>query len=134
MDFMSLAKDLFSNQGSSETNNMMGALSKLIGEGDTLDIASLVKSMAGDSELGNIAASWLGNGENLPISADQVQSLFESEKLSSFASALGIDTDSALQTITQALPKLIDSSSSDGALLSMDSADDIMNIAKKFFS
>jgi uncharacterized protein YidB (DUF937 family) len=131
---MSLAKDLFNNQGSSETSNVMGALSKLIGEGEQMDMVSLVKSMAGNSELGAIAASWLGDGENLPISSEQVQSLFESEKLSGFASALGIDTDSALQTITQALPKLIDSSSEHGALLSMDSPEDIINIAKKFFS
>jgi uncharacterized protein YidB (DUF937 family) len=135
MDFMSLAKDLLNGQGGDDANNLMGAFSKLIGEGDTMDMGSLINSMtSGDSSLGEIASSWLGDGENLPISKEQISSLFGSSEISDFASKLGIDSDSAMQTITEALPNIIDSASSGGSLLSMDNMDDIMGMAKKFFS
>jgi uncharacterized protein YidB (DUF937 family) len=135
MDFMSLAKDLLNGQGGDDANNLMGAFSKLIGEGDSMDMGSLIKSMtSGDSSLGDIASSWLGDGENLPISKEQVGSLFGNSDISDFASKLGLDSDSAMQTITEALPKIIDSASSGGSLLSMDNMDDIMGMAKKFFS
>ncbi len=134
MDLMGMASDFLKGNATEGGADIMGALSQLIGEGDTLNLESLLESMGGASGLGDIAASWLGNGENLPISADQVSALFGSEKLSSFASSLGVDTDSAIEKITQVLPNLVDSSSPDGTLVSMDSIDDVMNLAKRFFS
>ncbi len=129
-----MASDLLKGTGSDSGSDVMGALSKLIGDGDSMNLQSLLENMGGASGLGDIAASWLGNGENLPISTEQISALFGSEKLSSFASALGVDGDSALETISNALPNLVDSSSPDGTLVSIDSIDDVMNIAKRFFS
>ncbi|MEA2110482.1 MAG: YidB family protein [Campylobacterota bacterium] len=135
MDFMSLAKDLLAGQGGEDANNMMGAFSKLIGEGESMDMDSLIGSMkSGDSALGDIASSWLGNGENLPISKEQVSSLFGSGDIADFASKLGLESDSAVQSISEMLPKLIDGASSDGSLLPMNSMEDIMGLAQKFFS
>ncbi len=134
MDLMGMASDFLKGNTTEGGADIMGALSQLIGEGESLNLESLLESMGGASGLGDIAASWLGNGENLPISAEQVSALFGSEKLSNFASSLGIDSDSAIETITQVLPNLVDSSSPDGTLVSMDSMDDVMNLAKRFFS
>ncbi len=134
MDLMGMASDFLKGNSVEGGSDVMGALSQLIGEGDSLNLESLLESMGGASGLGDIAASWLGSGENLPISAEQVSALFGSEKLSSFASSLGIDSDAAIDTITQVLPNLVDSSSPDGTLVSMDSMDDVMNLAKRFFS
>ena len=134
MDLMGMASDFLKGNATEGGSDVMGALSQLIGEGESLNLESLLESMGGASGLGDIAASWLGNGENLPISAEQVSALFGSEKLSSFASSLGVDSDSAIDTITQVLPNLVDSSSPDGSLVSMDSMDDVMNLAKRFFS
>ncbi len=134
MDLMGMASDFLKGNSVEGGSDVMSALSQLIGEGDSLNLESLLESMGGASGLGDIAASWLGSGENLPISAEQVSALFGSEKLSSFASSLGIDSDAAIDTITQVLPNLVDSSSPDGTLVSMDSMDDVMNLAKRFFS
>ncbi len=134
MDLMGMASDFLKGNATEGGSDVMGALSQLIGEGESLNLESLLESMGGASGLGDIAASWLGNGENLPISAEQVSALFGSEKLSSFASSLGVDSDAAIDTITQVLPNLVDSSSPDGSLVSMDSMDDVMNLAKRFFS
>ncbi len=134
MDLMGMASDFLKGNSVEGGSDVMGALSQLIGEGDSLNLESLLESMGGASGLGDIAASWLGSGENLPISAEQVSALFGSEKLSSFASSLGIDSDAAIDTITQVLPNLVDSSSPEGTLVSMDSMDDVMNLAKRFFS
>ncbi len=134
MDLMGMASDFLKGNSGEGSADVMGALSKLIGEGESLNLESLLESMGGASGLGDIAASWLGNGENLPISTEQISALFGSEKLSSFAESLGVDTDSAMETISQVLPNLVDSSSPDGTLVSMDSMDDVMNLAKRFFS
>ncbi len=134
MDLMSMAGDLLKGSASDGGTDVMGALSKLIGDGDSMNLQSLLENMGGASGLGDIAASWLGNGDNLPISTEQISALFGSEKISGFASALGVDGDSALETISKALPNLVDSSSPDGSLVSIDSLDDVMNIAKRFFS
>ncbi|RUM61859.1 MAG: hypothetical protein DSZ03_07815 [Sulfurimonas sp.] len=134
MDLMGMASDFLKGNSAEGGSDVMGALSQLIGEGDSLNLESLLESMGGASGLGDIAASWLGNGENLPISTEQISALFGSEKLSNFASSLGVDTDSAMETIAQALPNLVDSSSPDGTLVSMDSMEDVMNLAKRFFS
>jgi len=70
--------------------------------------------MSGLSEngLGEVVGSWLGNGENSAISMDQVTDLLGSDKISEFASSLGISEESASGAIADALPQLVDGATS----------------------
>ena len=54
--------------------------------------------------LGEVAASWVGKGENLPISGDQLQSVLGSDMVSGLASKFGISQDQ----IAQMLPQVVD--------------------------
>ena len=59
--------------------------------------------------------SWIGRGENLPISADQIASAFGSGPLADIASQLGIDPAQASGQLAQMLPGLIDKLTPNGA-------------------
>lgn len=58
--------------------------------------------------LGEVAQSWVGAGQNLPISADQIQSVLGNEHVAALASKLGIDPQQAAQHLSTYLPQLID--------------------------
>jgi uncharacterized protein YidB (DUF937 family) len=58
--------------------------------------------------LGDVISSWIGKGENLPISADQLSNVLGNDTLSSIASQLGVDPAQASGQLSQMLPGLID--------------------------
>lgn len=58
--------------------------------------------------MGDVISSWIGKGENLPISADQLSNVLGSDTLSSIASQLGVDPAQASGQLSQMLPGLID--------------------------
>ena len=90
--------------------NALGSL--LGGEEGGLDLSSIVSKMTNGEGLGEIVGSWLGNGENMPISMDSITDLLGSDKISEFASSLGLSEDSAKGALSDALPNLIDQATS----------------------
>lgn len=60
------------------------------------------------SGLGGHAASWVGTGQNEPVTADQVTKALGSEQVSQFAAQAGIPADQAGAVLAQALPAAID--------------------------
>lgn len=115
--------------------DIQAALGQLMSNNEgTMDISSLLSNMNMGS-LMSVAASWLGDGSNENISSNQVSEVFDEEKISDFASQLGISNDSALNGLTEALPAIVDKSSSGGSLLdSVGGLDGIMSMASKFFN
>jgi len=98
--------------------------------GGKLDLGGIISNLDAQG-LMSIADSWLGNGENAPISTNAVKNLFGGEKLSQIATKLDLDEDSVANGVTKALPEIIDKSSRDGSLFDM--ADDLLGSFKKFF-
>ncbi|MDH3692286.1 MAG: YidB family protein [Gammaproteobacteria bacterium] len=132
MDFMDIATKMLGDKlggGGGDADALKGVLGKLIGGGDSLDLAGLVGGLK-DKGLGDIADSWLGDGENADISADQVKDLIGDDKLKQAAEALGTEEDSLLDGLKDLLPQMVDKSSSGGSLL--DSLGGLGGIAKKF--
>jgi len=116
MDLMDLLKTGASLiQGNSDdattgldTSSITDALGGLLGNGDGgLDLSSLVGGL-GENGLGEIVGSWLGNGENSPISMDQITDLLGADKISEFASTLGLSEESAKGALADALPQVVD--------------------------
>jgi len=60
------------------------------------------------SGLGHIADSWVGTGQNLPISADQLGGALGQDTLSNMASKLGMNHGDLLGQLTQLLPQVVD--------------------------
>lgn len=64
--------------------------------------------------LGDVIASWLGNGANQAISGEQLSQVLGSGPLSQIASQLGMGTGAAAGTLAQVLPGLVDQLSPGG--------------------
>lgn len=91
-----------------DADDITSALSKLIGNGQgSLDLGALVGGLS-QNGLGEIVGSWLGNGENKSISMDQVTELLGSDKVSEFASDLGLSEESAKSALADSLPQVVD--------------------------
>ena len=58
--------------------------------------------------LGDIAASWIGTGENLPITAEQLKGVLGNETLGQMASQLGVSGDQLSAQLSGLLPQIID--------------------------
>ena len=69
--------------------------------------------------LGGLASSWIGKGDNLPISAEQIQNVLSSGMLADFAAKLGVDPQAAAGTLAQVLPQVIDKLTPDGQVPSV---------------
>lgn len=57
--------------------------------------------------LGDLIQSWIGNGDNLPISGDQMSRVLGSDLVKNIASQLGMDPAQASSQLAQLLPGLI---------------------------
>ena len=64
--------------------------------------------------LGNILQSWVGTGQNLPISADQVRTVLGQGKVAELAKGAGIAEPDAAQALSGLLPQVIDKLTPEG--------------------
>jgi uncharacterized protein YidB (DUF937 family) len=96
------------------TDDIANALGKLLGGGENggIDLSSILSTLSQNNGLGDIVSSWLGSGENKPISADSIPDLLGGDKVSEFATNLGISEDSAKGAIADALPNVVDKATS----------------------
>jgi uncharacterized protein YidB (DUF937 family) len=69
-----------------------------------------------DKGLGGLVSSWVSTGQNLPISADQLQHVLGSEQVKELAARAGISSETASSHLTQLLPMLIDKLTPNGQL------------------
>jgi uncharacterized protein YidB (DUF937 family) len=88
-------------------------------------LAGLVQSFE-NGGLGSVVASWVGTGQNLPISADQLQSVLGDERLASIAAALGLSPQEASGHVAQALPQVVDQLTPNGGLPDTSSLDKLL--------
>ena len=133
MDLMQLGSQLLAKQlgNGANADAITRALGGLLSDNSgKLDLGSLISARQGQ-DLGAIAASWLGDGDNDGISLAQVREVVGKDKVAAMATELGADEDSLLNGLKEALPQMIDNSSQGGTLL--DNPGDLLDLAKKFF-
>jgi len=58
--------------------------------------------------LGNILGSWISTGQNLPISADQLQGVLHTDALQQSAQKVGMDPSQLANLMSSLLPHLVD--------------------------
>src|SRR4051812_37051523 len=56
----------------------------------------------------NVFSSWVGMGENQPVSGDQIQQVLGSEQVQALAAKLGVDPAQVAQMVAEYLPKVVD--------------------------
>lgn len=96
-------------------------------------LGSLVSNMTSGG-FGDIAQSWLGDGDNATVTPDQINNMFGADKISEFASNLGLSNDEAAGGLSDALPHMVDKASSGGSLLdSIGGISGAVDLAGKLF-
>lgn len=117
-------------------DSLTSALSGLTGgnnDNGGFDIGNLLGKMQ-NGGLADIAQSWLGDGDNADIPDDKVTEIFGQDKISDFASQLGLSQEEAVGGLRDALPQIVDKASSGGSLLdSIGGVSGALNMAGKLF-
>ena len=137
MDLMKIATQLLLNRlggshsGISEVV-IASALSNLLPTDSTgdLDLHGLVSQFS-EQGMGPLVSSWLGDGDNSGISANQMTELLGESKVALFAEELGVDKSIACTSLAYMIPDLIDSTSEAGALLDLDGSSDMLSTLAK---
>lgn len=78
-------------------------------------LAGLLKTLQ-QSGLGEAANSWVSTGQNMPVSADQIQSSLGDSLLPGLAAQLGVTPEQASGSLAQYLPQIIDQLTPNGQL------------------
>jgi uncharacterized protein YidB (DUF937 family) len=78
-------------------------------------LPALVQSFH-EKGLGDVASSWVGSGQNLPISADQIHQVLGSDAVKALAAKAGISPDAAGSSLAALLPSLIDKLTPNGQM------------------
>jgi uncharacterized protein YidB (DUF937 family) len=79
----------------------------LANDGEGGGLRGLVEKF-NEAGLGEVVGSWIGKGENLPVSADQLKEVLGSDMLGKLAGQLGVDPDQASGQLAELLPGLVD--------------------------
>lgn len=131
MDLLKMGQELLGDK-MGDVGGIMEALSGLT-SGEGLDIGGIAEKLK-EGGLGDQLGSWLGDGDNLPVSADQLTSALGADNIGNVASKLGVDAGSAAETLSQAMPSLLDKMSAGGSLLeSVTSGGSPLDMAKGLF-
>lgn len=95
---------------SAQTQQHTGALSAILDYVNSPQVGGIcgLQRMFQEKGLGGIVSSWIGTGQNLPISADQLQNVLHSGALQQAAQKAGIDPSQLTSIMATMLPHLID--------------------------
>ena len=66
--------------------------------------------------LGDLVSSWVGTGQNLPVSGEQIQSVLGSDTVQQLAAKAGISPDTAQSALATVLPMVVDRLTTNGAV------------------
>jgi uncharacterized protein YidB (DUF937 family) len=76
-----------------------------------------------EAGLGEQVASWIGKGQNLPVSAEQISQAFGGAGLGDMAALLGMSGDQLAGKVAELLPQVVDGLTPDGQLPSAEGTD-----------
>ncbi len=115
-------------------SSLASAVLSMLSSNESGGISGLATQFAAKG-LGHIVSSWIGTGPNLPISPEQLQSVFGSEQVRTIAAKAGISPEAAQTGLAQVLPQLVDKMTPNGEVPQGDLMSKGMELLKgKLFS
>ena len=105
-------KDLGGNTGQGP---LMGLVLELVSSNDLGGLSGLVQKFK-DNGMGNLVASWIGSGANLPVSPAQIEQVLGALQVRRLAENSGIAPTDVLSQLAQMLPDVINKLSLSGSL------------------
>jgi uncharacterized protein YidB (DUF937 family) len=114
MGLLDMAKSVLGNQGTGN-QAVVDLLSGVIGDQSTGGLGGLLQKFK-DHGLHDIVSSWVGTGQNLPVSPDQIQKVLGGGMLQGMAEKLGLSSDVLSGHLSQLLPQMVDHLTPNGAV------------------
>jgi uncharacterized protein YidB (DUF937 family) len=97
------------------SNPLLNIVMQMISNPQSGGLGGLVQSFQ-QGGLGDVVNSWVSTGQNLPISAEQLQSVLGGGKLQEIASQLGVSTEQASGSLADLLPQVVDKLTPNGQI------------------
>jgi len=106
---MSLISDILGtvlgNLGGGQQNQLLQAAANVINQHGGLDG---LKQKFDSQNLGHVFSSWVGTGQNQPITPDQLTQVIGHDKVQQLAQDAGVSHGEAAASLAQILPQLVD--------------------------
>jgi len=111
--------------------NLGGTLAGTLGQIEAAAAPKLINALLAKTPFGDLnglvgqlqqgglqsqVQSWLGNGANMPISADQLKAVLGNSQVQEMARHLGLPVDAAMNMMAQHLPNVVDQASKSGQM------------------
>lgn len=93
--------------GGASPDLLQAALGMLSNDGPAGGLPGLVQAFQ-QGGLGNVVQSWIGTGQNLPISPEQLQAVLGSDAVAQIAQRVGLDPSQLTAQLAQVLPGVVD--------------------------
>lgn len=114
---------MLANSGGQGGGGGLGALAGALGGGagaagaggNAGGIGSLIEAFSRNG-MGDVVQSWIGTGQNMPVSGDQLQQVLGSDRIGSIAQQLGISPNAASGQLAELLPQVIDKLTPQGSV------------------
>jgi uncharacterized protein YidB (DUF937 family) len=117
-----LLKQVFSNPNTQKALLEM-VMGLLTGSGSTGSGSRGLDGMAqrfDENGLGDIMSSWIGKGENLPISPEQILQVLGSGQIQQAAQKMGVSSNEASSGLAELLPLIVDQLTPEGSVPKQD--------------
>jgi uncharacterized protein YidB (DUF937 family) len=101
-----------SNPGNSD-NSLLESVIGMISDPQTGGLNGLIEKISAGG-LGEQVASWVSTGQNLPVTAEQIQAVLGSSFVQGLAAQMGINTADMAGSLANLLPQVVDNLTPDG--------------------
>jgi uncharacterized protein YidB (DUF937 family) len=98
-----------------ETRSVPGLISAALAKTSLGSLQGVVTQLQ-QGGLDTQVQSWLGTGENLPVTSDQLRSALGGDQVRQLAQYFGVAPDAAMKLLSELLPSVVDKASPNGAL------------------
>ena len=95
------------------SSTLLQTVLQLVNNPQTGGLEGIIRSFQ-QGGLGELVNSWVANGENLPVSGEQIESVFGGSVLQDLAAQLGVSPQQASGSLASVLPQLIDQMTPNG--------------------
>lgn len=117
MDFLDAVKSVLDSgkgEGSGKTD-ILSIVTGLIGGQGGAGLSGIVKQFT-EKGLGDVVSSWVGKGENAPVSPEEVKNVFGDDSIDEIASKTGLDKKEVTGQLSDILPQVVDKLTPDGKI------------------
>ena len=100
--------------GGNQQGPLMQVVMQMV-QGQSGGLSGLLQKFQG-AGLEQQVASWVGTGQNMPVSGDQIAGVFGSDAIAGFAQKLGMDPQQISGGLASLLPQVVDKLTPNGAV------------------